>query len=68
VPAEIVFATGVAVKVIADSGEVARALAAGDSSLETARFAGFRGDEAVGGEAVVVNVSSIAYAIAITGP
>ena len=67
-PTEIVFAAGATVKVMADSGDVAKALAADDTTLETNRFAGFRGDEAVGGEPVVVNVAAIAYAIAIKGP
>jgi hypothetical protein len=68
VPTEIVFATGASVKVLAGSDEVAAAIAAGDETLDTARFAGFRGDEAVGGERVIVKVPAIAYAIAISGP
>jgi hypothetical protein len=56
------------VKVMADTDEVAAALATNDATLRTNRFAGFRGDEAVGGEPVVVRVPSIAYAIAISAP
>jgi hypothetical protein len=68
VPTEIVFAARATVKVMADASDVATALEADDTTLERARFAGFRGEEAVGGEPVVVNVAAIAYAIAINGP
>jgi hypothetical protein len=53
---------------MADSRDVAAALASGDTTLDTTRFAGFRGEDAVGGEPVVINVAAIAYAIAISGP
>jgi hypothetical protein len=68
VPTEIVFASGGAVKVMAAVDDVAAALAAGDVTVRTNRFAGFRGDEAVAGEVVVLRVPSIAYAIAISAP
>jgi hypothetical protein len=64
---EIVFATGASVKVIADLGEVRDAIA-GRTAIETNRFAGFRGDEAVGGERVVVSSPAIAYVMEIAGP
>lgn len=67
VPTEIVFTAGATLKVMADASDVATALASGETTLDTARFAGFRGEEAVGGEPVVVNVSAIAYAMAIRG-
>ena len=67
-PTEIVFAGGASVKVTADTDEVAIALTTGEAKLSTQRFAGFRGVEEVGGEAVVVRVASIAYAIAISAP
>ena len=67
-PAEIVFASGASVKVVADIEAVDAGLAAGDTALDTQRFAGFRGEEAVGGERVVVALGSVAYAIAIAGP
>lgn len=67
-PTEVVFSNGASVKVIAAMQEVVDALRAGAGTLDTARFAGFRGDEAVGGERVVVNVASVAYAQDITGP
>ena len=68
VPAEIFFAAGASVKVIADAAEVEAALSGGRKILDTKRFAGFRGDEAVGGERVVFNVAAAAYALAIAGP
>jgi hypothetical protein len=64
---EIVFATGTSVKVIADISEVRDAIA-GRNLVDSNRFAGFRGEEAVGAERVVVNGPSIAYATEITGP
>jgi hypothetical protein len=68
VPTEIVFATGAAVKVTASVQEVADAVQAEGSTLDTARFAGFRGDEVVGGERVLVVVAAIAYAQEIRQP
>jgi hypothetical protein len=65
---EIVFAAGATLKVMADSTDVAAALASGDTTLDTRRFAGFRGEDEVGGEPIVINVAAIAYAIAISGP
>jgi hypothetical protein len=67
-PSEIVFAAGASVKVLADIEEVRSMLNTGASVFDTNRFAGFRGDEAVGGERVVVALGSVAYAIAIAGP
>ncbi len=67
-PSEIVFATGASVKVIADVDEVGSMVSTGASVLDTQRFAGFRGDEAVGGERVVVALGAVAYAMAIAGP
>ena len=67
-PSEIVFSNGASVKVIAAMQEVVDALRAGEETLDTARFAGFRGDETVGGERVLVNVGSVAYAQEIAGP
>ena len=66
--AEIVFSNGASVKVIATVQEVADALAAGGATLDTARFAGFRGDEAVGAERVLVSIRTVAYAQEIAGP
>ena len=66
-PAEIVFANGGSVKVVATMQEVVDALRAG-VELDTARFAGFRGAEAVGGERVLVNAALVAYAQEIAGP
>jgi hypothetical protein len=68
VPAEIVLVSGASVKVMAEAGEVAGAISSGAKTLDTQRFAGFRGDEAVAGERVVVNVAAIGYTIAIAGP
>jgi hypothetical protein len=68
VPAEIVFSNGASVKVTATVQEVADALAAGGATLDTARFAGFRGDEAVGAERVLVSIGAVAYAQEIAGP
>jgi hypothetical protein len=64
---EIVFATGASVKVIAGIDEVRDAMA-GRVSIETNRFAGFRGDEAVGAERVIVSGTAIAYVTEIAGP
>jgi hypothetical protein len=68
VPAEIVFSSSASVKVIATVQEVRDAIAAGQTILDTTRFAGFRGEEAVGGERVLVTVGAIAYAQEIPGP
>jgi hypothetical protein len=68
VPSELVFSNGASVKVIASVQEVADALAAGGTIFDTARFAGFRGDEAVEGERVLVSVSALAYAQEIAAP
>ena len=68
VPTEIVFSSGASVKVTAEVQDVADALEAGRRTLDSARFAGFRGVEAVAGERVVVNVGAIAHALAIPAP
>jgi hypothetical protein len=64
---EIMFATGTSVKVIAGIDEIRDAIAA-RVQLDTQRFAGFRGDDAVGAEHVIVSGAAIAYAIEIPGP
>ncbi len=63
---EIVFATGTSVKVTARLEEVREAIAS-SVQLDTQRFAGFRGEEAVGAERVIVSGAAIAYAIEIPG-
>jgi len=63
---EIVFATGTSVKVTAGLDEVRDAVAA-RVQIDTQRFAGFRGEEAVGAERIVVSGAAIAYAIEIPG-
>jgi hypothetical protein len=68
VPTEIVFSTGASVKVTAAIEHVAQAVAAGGGTLDTTRFAGFRGDEAVSAERVVVRVDAIAYASEVPAP
>jgi hypothetical protein len=68
VPSEIVFPNGGSVSVCADFQEVADALARGDVTLETARFAGFRDGEPVAGERVLVRLAKIAYVRGISGP
>jgi len=68
VPAELVFSNGASVKVIATVQDVADALGAEDATLDTTRFAGFRGDEAVGAERVLVSLGALAYALEISGP
>ena len=65
-PSEIFFAGGVSVKVMADVDAVTAALNEGATLIATQRFAGFRGDEAVPGQQIVVSVPVIAYAAAIT--
>jgi hypothetical protein len=68
VPTEIVFATGASIKVTATVDELARKLEGREwGAFETARFAGFRGEEAVAGERVVINVGAVAYATEISG-
>ena len=66
-PSEIVFSSGGSVKVTAELGEVRDAFGS-TAVLETQRFAGFRGDEAVGGEPTVVRIDAIAYAMEIAAP
>jgi hypothetical protein len=68
VPTEIVFSNGASVKVMAAVQEVSDALRGEAPVLDTVRFAGFRGEEAVGGERVLVMVGAVAYAKDITGP
>jgi hypothetical protein len=68
VPTELFFAGGASVKVIADVQTIYDALEEGLDVLDTKRFAGFRGDEAVGGERVVVNVATLAAGQAIAAP
>ncbi|MGO9961791.1 MAG: hypothetical protein ACLP50_38425 [Solirubrobacteraceae bacterium] len=65
---DIVFLGGDSVKVSADLEVVAQALENGGSTVKTNRFAGFRGDEEVAGEPLIVNVAAIAYAHAVTAP
>jgi hypothetical protein len=67
-PAEIVFSNGGSVKVTASAEEFATALEAGSGVVDTNRFAGFRGDEAVGAERVVVSVAAVAYVQEVRGP
>lgn len=67
-PAEIVFSNGASVKVMATVQEVSDALRGDAPVLDTTRFAGFRGDEAVGGERVLVTVGAVAYVKDLTGP
>jgi hypothetical protein len=67
-PTELVFSTGASVKVTAGIQELADALAQNRDTFETSRFAGFRGEDAVAGERVVVNVAAVSYAIEIPGP
>ena len=64
---EIVFSTGMSVKVTAGLDEVRDAMAAG-AQFDTQRFAGFRGKEAVGAERVIVSGAAIAYAIELPSP
>lgn len=67
-PTELVFSNGATVKVVAEMQDVVDALESGRTILDTSRFAGYRGDEAVAAERVVVNVSALAHANAISGP
>ncbi len=67
-PTELFFAGGASVKVLADVQAVHDALYEAEDVLDTQRFAGFRGNEAVGGGRVVVGLGSLAYAMAISGP
>jgi hypothetical protein len=68
VPTDIVFATGASVKVISGIEDISDALSGKRGTFETSRFAGFRGDEAVAGERVILNLETIAYAIEVPGP
>jgi hypothetical protein len=68
VPIELVFSNGATVKVIADLQDVADALESGRTLLDSRRFAGFRGDEVIAAERVVVNLAAIAHADAIVAP
>jgi hypothetical protein len=68
VPTDIAFSNGASVKVIAGIDDVAHALTDGSRTLDTARFAGFRGEESVPGERVLVNLVAVAYATEIRGP
>ena len=68
VATDIVFLGGDSVKVSAGLEVVAEALENGGSTVKTYRFAGFRGDEEVVGEPLIVNVAAIAYAHAVTSP
>jgi hypothetical protein len=67
-PTDIVFATGASVKVMSGIQDIGDALAGKRGTFETSRFAGFRGDEAVAGERVILNLEAIAYAIEVPGP
>ncbi len=67
-PVEIVLSGGGSVKVIASLDQVTKVIRDRASSLETARFAGFRGDEAVSGEPIVISVAAIGYAQQISTP
>jgi hypothetical protein len=68
VPTELVFASGGTIKVVADLQAVADALESGRTLLDSNRFAGFRGDEVVAAERIVVNLVAIAHAVAISAP
>jgi hypothetical protein len=68
VPTELVFASGATIKVVADLQAVADALESGRTLLDSNRFAGFRGDEVVAAERIVVNLVAIAHAGAISAP
>ena len=67
-PTDIVFSTGASLKVISAFQDVADAMAGGGGTMDAARFAGFRGEEAVAGERVLVNLATIAYLTEIPGP
>ncbi len=67
-PTEIVFSNGASVNVIASVQDVSDALRGDAQVLDTTRFAGFRGEEAVGGERVLVSIAAVAYAKELTGP
>jgi hypothetical protein len=66
-PCEIAFSAGASVKVTADIDAVVSALDDDELFLDTQRFAGFRGDEAVAGERIVVQLDAVAYVQAISG-
>ncbi len=59
---------GGSVKVTAELQQISDAISAGQQAVDTTRFAGFRGDEAVSAERVVLSVDAIAYASAIAAP
>jgi len=67
VPTDIVFSTGAAVKVISGVQDIGDTMAGRRGTLETPRFARFRGDETVAVERVILNLDTIAYAIEIPG-
>jgi hypothetical protein len=67
-PTELFFSGGASVKVLADVQSIRDALDEGEDVLDSQRFAGFRGDEAVGGGRVLVSLGSLAYAMAIAAP
>ncbi len=62
------YSSGASVKVTASIQDVADVLNAGGMSLDTTRFAGFRGDEAVGAERIVVRTGAIAHAQELRSP
>ena len=68
VPTELVFSSGATLKVVADLQDVADALESGRTLLDSSRFAGFRGDDVVSAERVVVNLAAVAHAGSITAP
>jgi hypothetical protein len=67
-PTEIAFSGGGSVKVMASVDEVAAALQDRGTVLDTSRFAGFRGEEAVGAERILVALGAVAYAQDVRGP
>ena len=67
-PTELFFSNGATVKVVADLQDVADALESGRTLLDSNRFAGFRGEDAVAAERVVVNLAAISHAGAIAVP
>jgi hypothetical protein len=68
VPTDIVFATGASVKVTSGIQDIGDALTGRRGTFETSRFAGYRGDETVAGERMILNLEAIAYAIEVPGP
>ena len=66
-PSTLHFAAGAELKVTAELDELEGLLREGQpASLR--RFAGFRGDEVVAAETVLVNMAQVAYAMAIANP